>query len=170
MLKDQSGVSLLEILIALLLLAIAVMGFSAMQMRAVKATDETLYRSDALVAVRNISEDMRLYPTPTQRNKYKTAINAAAAAAPANCNQAACTEDQQIAYNAWLSTSLAAGNGIKLRALDCPGTHRNTSLKKMCIVAAWGDTEPLMGNEGNACTDATGVYKRGATCFVAETY
>lgn len=175
MLRQQLGVGLLEVLIALLLLAVAVLGFSAMQMRAVKATDETLFRSDALVAIRNISEDMRLYPTIEQRQKYQDYVallnqQASLTSAPIDCNTTACTSEQQMQFNAFQSVALARDNGIFVNAMTCPGTEQATSLKKMCLVAAWGNTKPNMGSDKEDCTDATGVYNRGATCFVVEAY
>ena len=50
--NNQYGVGLVEVLVALLLLAVAVLGFSAMQMTAVKATDESLMRTRALTIMR----------------------------------------------------------------------------------------------------------------------
>ena len=45
--NSQKGIGLIEVLVALMLLAIAVLGFTAMQMTAVKATDERLMRTRA---------------------------------------------------------------------------------------------------------------------------
>lgn len=173
MLKQQSGVSLLEILIALLLLAIAVLGFSAMQMRAVKATDETLYRSDALVAIRNISEDLRLYPTQAQRDLYVAELKKEVPNqfGGKRCGSgASCNEREQVVYNAWLAASLAKGNGISLGSAVCSNATTATSLKKMCIIAAWGDTTATQGNDATDCISSAGVYNKGVTCFVVETY
>ena len=39
---SQKGVGLIEVMVAVLILAVAVLGFSALQMQAVKATDESL--------------------------------------------------------------------------------------------------------------------------------
>lgn len=172
MLRQQAGVGLLEVLIALLLLAVAVLGFSAMQMRAVKATDETLFRSDALVAIRNISEDLRLYPTESQREAYKKYISSLPSVEPKSCvgTTAACTEQEQMEFNAYQSLQLAKDNGITINAMDCPGINSASSLKKMCLIAAWGDTQATMSDDDNSCTNARGVYSPGATCFVVETY
>ena len=49
---SQQGIGLIEVMVALMLLAIAVLGFSAMQMTAVKATDESLMRTRALTVIR----------------------------------------------------------------------------------------------------------------------
>lgn len=59
---DQKGVGLIEVMVAVLLLSIAVLGFSALQMRAINATDESLVRTKSLTLVRNLSEIMRAYP------------------------------------------------------------------------------------------------------------
>ena len=47
-LSSQQGVGLIEVMVALLLLAVAVLGFSALQMNALNATDESLVRSRAM--------------------------------------------------------------------------------------------------------------------------
>lgn len=58
----QHGVGLVEVLVAVLLLSVAVLGFSALQVRAVSATDESLVRTKSLTLVRNLAEIMRAYP------------------------------------------------------------------------------------------------------------
>ena len=60
--KSQQGIGLIEVLVALLLLAVAVLGFSAMQITAIKATDETILRSQALSLMRGGAEMMRANP------------------------------------------------------------------------------------------------------------
>lgn len=60
--RSQQGVGLVEVLVAVLLLSIAVLGFSALQVRAVGATDESLVRTKSLTIVRNLAETMRAHP------------------------------------------------------------------------------------------------------------
>ena len=62
MMHRQQGVGLVEVLVAVLLLSVAVLGFSALQIRAVSATDESLVRTKSMTLVRNLSEVMRAYP------------------------------------------------------------------------------------------------------------
>lgn len=61
-LTHQRGVGLVEVLVSVLLLSVAVLGFSALQVRAVGATDESLVRTKSLTVVRNLAEVMRAYP------------------------------------------------------------------------------------------------------------
>ena len=58
----EQGIGLVEVLVAVLLLSVAVLGFSALQMRAISATDESLVRTKSLTVVRNLAEVMRAYP------------------------------------------------------------------------------------------------------------
>ena len=59
-LDNQRGVGLVEVMVALLLLAVAVLGFSALQLNALSATDESLVRSRAMSMSKQLSENMRL--------------------------------------------------------------------------------------------------------------
>lgn len=61
-LTSQRGVGLIEVLVAVLLLSIAILGFSALQIRAVSANDESLVRTKSMTVVRNLAEVMRAYP------------------------------------------------------------------------------------------------------------
>lgn len=176
----QHGMGMVEVVVSLLLLAVAILGFSAMQMRAVKATDETLIRSDAMVAVRNIAENMRLHPTQRMKIKYLTAISkygiaashdAYASAIPKNpskdCAKSACTEEQQVQYTAHQAMKLAADNQMMLNAMQCPGS---SELMRICLIASWGQTKPTAGSGDTDCISDLGAYNRGSSCVVLETY
>ncbi|GAA0796888.1 type IV pilus modification protein PilV [Psychrobacter piscatorii] len=81
----QRGVGLVEVLVAVLLLSIAVLGFSALQVRAVNATDESLVRTKSLTIVRNLAEVMRAYPeayVTGSGTTFTTALPTATGAVP----------------------------------------------------------------------------------------
>lgn len=170
MLKHEQGIGLLEVLVALLLLSVAVLGFSAMQMRAIKATDETLIRSDAMVVIRNVSEDLRLYPNEDQRNAYIAALSSANTTIGTNCRTSNCTQEQQVAYNAALALQMAADSDIRVAAAACPGSGRATTVGRLCIMAAWGETEATSGDDSSDCVTSAGIYRPGASCLIMETY
>ena len=56
----QLGVGLMEVLVALLILSIGVMGFIALQYRAVEATAESSARIQAINLARDLAERMRV--------------------------------------------------------------------------------------------------------------
>lgn len=64
---QQQGFGLIEVMVSLLILAVAVLGFTAMQGQAIKATDESLERTQSLVMMRNMGEKIRLNPTEIGR-------------------------------------------------------------------------------------------------------
>ena len=57
--KNQKGVGLVEVLVALLLLAVGVLGYTILQLRAVDASGEALMRSQGIMVLRGLSENMR---------------------------------------------------------------------------------------------------------------
>ena len=56
---NQHGVALIEVMIAFLLLSVGLIGYSALQVRATKATQSSLQRTDASILANNIIESMR---------------------------------------------------------------------------------------------------------------
>ena len=177
----QRGVGLVEVLVALLLLAVAVLGFTAMQMAAVKATDESLMRTRALTVMRGGAEAMRANPEGIE--KFKTALNGSldtiggitkdscvqhTATAPAA--NASCTIEQLATRDALLLKSYAKANDmlIGLAPDGCPGTVGNQV--RQCFVASWGATTLALDDSDKACANADGTYKNGAECFIMEAY
>lgn len=57
--SDQRGVALIEVLVAFLILSVGLLGFSALQVRALKATQSSLQRTDAVMLANSILESMR---------------------------------------------------------------------------------------------------------------
>ena len=52
--KNQQGVGLVEVLVALLLLAVGVLGYSILQFRAIDASSEALTRSQGVLVLRSL--------------------------------------------------------------------------------------------------------------------
>ena len=144
--KQHYGVGLVEVLVALLLLAVAVLGFTAMQVSAIKATDESLMRTRSLTIMRGGAETMRANPD-------------------------SCTIDQLATRDALLIRSHAIANDIKIGMVPtgCPSTTGNQ--ERQCFVASWGDTTVALDDTAsNACAKVNGTYKNGAECFIMEAY
>ena len=163
-LSQQIGVGLVEVLVAVLLLSVAVLGFSALQMRAISATDESLIRTQALSTIRGLAENMRA--NSQQIATYQATIN------DASKTRESCTDctAEQIAINESKDAFDKLYNyGINVKMVTCPGTANFSEIK--CVIAAWGDTIATMdATNGNACADARGIYKSGSNCVIVETY
>lgn len=68
----QRGVSLIEVLIALLLVALGVLGAAALQLNALRYTQDSAYRAQAALLVTDLLERMRA--NPEQRALYAASI------------------------------------------------------------------------------------------------
>lgn len=182
-LSSQRGVGLVEVLVALLLLAVAVLGFTAMQMAAVKATDESLMRTRALTVMRGGAEAMRTNPDGI--SAFKAALNSArgtviiSGITKDSCVQndstkpaanASCTIEQLATRDALLLKSYATDNDMLIGLVPdgCPGTVGQQV--RQCFVASWGATTLALDDSDKACANADGTYKNGAECFIMEAY
>lgn len=173
---NQQGVGLVEVLVAVLLLSVAVLGFSALQIRAISATDESLVRTQALSIVRGLAENMRANATALE--SYEESINATSTVTDINKNSCkelidVCTSKQLAVKEAIAAKAKLSEYGVSVRMSPCPGTADFSEIK--CIVAAWGDTQANMlsdadDTDNNACANEKGIYKRGSTCIIVETY
>ena len=162
----QQGVGLVEVLVAIMLLAVAVLGFSALQLRAVKATDESLMRTQAMSIVRGLSENMRA--NPEQLAVYQTAINSSATATACSSISNGCTAAQIATNEAITAKSAAATYGVTLGIANCPSTSGFAEIK--CVIAAWDGTNATFGSNTGDCADAEGIYNTKASCIIVEAY
>ncbi|MGM8870202.1 type IV pilus modification protein PilV [Psychrobacter sp. 2Y5] len=182
----QRGIGLVEVMVALLLLAVAVLGFSAMQLSAVKATDESLMRTQSISAIKSLSESMRILPDSSLLYKkqvndiyksssssdnfvstYCTKANSYAASAK-NCNTDNCTAEEMVKYNVGAIIKSTCTKDIVLNIETCPNTSGVN--QRQCIVAGWNQTKPTMIDSDFSCTNASGSYKPASSCFIMEAY
>lgn len=174
----QSGVGLIEVLVAVLLLSVAVLGFSALQLRAISATDESLVRTQALSVIRGLAENMRA--NSRQIGTYETTINNAAAQS-VTCPNGQCNAEQIAINESKAALTQLKNYGVNMRMVTCPGTAKFSEIK--CVIAAWGDTKAQLDRladpanvddkddiDAQACANQDGIYKSGSSCIIVETY
>lgn len=166
--SDQKGVGLVEVLVAVLLLSVAVLGFSALQLQSIKATEESLVRTQALSVVRGLAENMRA--NPLQISAYQDAINTPDESKIVTCRELSekCSSEQIATKEANIAVKKLQDYGITISMTACPGTANFSEIK--CVIAAWGDTVPAMSDADDACANADGVYNSGSTCVIVEAY
>lgn len=173
--KYQQGVGLLEVLVALMLLAIAVLGFVALQLRAVEATAEGANRIQAINIARDLAEKMRMNNSTTALAAYKTNLASTTnqAASGSNCYSGFCTPTAKAAFDVHEAYLQANSLGMRLNMLSCPGTANG----RRCIYVAWGKTDAVdttaTTTGHTACTTSSSSsfsYNDSSTCIVMETY
>lgn len=189
----QIGVGLIEVMVALLLLMVAVLGYSALQGQAIKVTNESLERSQSLVMMRTIAE--KIHANPSAISIYESSLNASGVpSAPSKL----CGLDGVIVTTLCTPAELAIAESFKVKSElqnydfqiqmhPCPntggtGTDAATNIMfSYCLISAWGNTNPTIGTNGqedcltarvigknNSVETAGGNYHAKATCMMME--
>lgn len=167
--KTQTGVGLVEVMVALLLLAVAVLGFVALQVRAISASEEAGQNVQAMNIARDLSERMRMNREGLLA--YKTTST------PPTCSEKYCSPTDMAHYEYSQIEARATEQGMKMNVLDCQGV--NASFKRKCVYVAWGKTEAKDASQTTASSDATSneeactngtSYEPNAQCVIMEVY
>lgn len=158
LIKRQQGLSLLEVLIAILILAIGALGFAGLQMKALSTTNDANYRARAILLAQDAIE--RIQANPSQLEQYVNASSWSSPGAPgSSCTGASVCEPtsmraQDIAELAH-SVSTAIPNG-QIVATPCPFNSMS------CVVVSWEDKSP------NDCMGGGGIDTTKSQCLVLE--
>ena len=163
--KYQAGVGLIEILVALLVLAIGILGFVALQYRAVEATSEAINRVQAMNIARDMAERIRANRDGLTAYKTQTGTATNQVAYKINCMTSACSASDLADFDVSQVTGKAADLGMTVNMLSCPGNKDGRN----CLYVAWGDTSATDGTTDGDCTNET-AYSPVSTCVIMETY
>ncbi len=164
--RNQQGLGLMEVLVALLLLAIGVLGFIALQYRSLEATSEATYRVQAVNLARDLSERIRV--NSVAASTYKTEVEGGAAkqkAASKDCFSVKCTATELADFDVQQVYLKSNSVGMSVNMRTCEGN----SDSRNCIYVAWGDTAATNGTTDGDCTNGTS-YNAKSTCIVMESY
>ncbi|ERQ00137.1 hypothetical protein Q674_03205 [Acinetobacter sp. COS3] len=168
--SNQKGVGLIEVLVALVILAIGVLGFVALQYRAVEATSEAINRVQAMNIARDLAERIRV--NRDGLTTYKSEINTAAnqETYATNCITATCGATALADFDVSQVSNKASSLGMTINMLPCSGNSDGRN----CIYVAWGDTSATNSAASDPagsgdCTYGT-AYNPASTCVIMETY
>jgi type IV pilus assembly protein PilV len=142
--RAQNGMTLIESLVALVILALGVLGLIGFQLQTLKDTRDSVGRSRALVAIQDISERMRLNSTAALPDApavplYNDVTFSPPGAAPVPfCVGTACNSAQLAAFDIWrwksnLRQSLPGGLG-----LIAPSA---TDRRQFLVMVAWRENQ-----------------------------
>jgi type IV pilus assembly protein PilV len=164
-LNKQAGIGMFEVLVALFILAIGVLGFSALQLRAVDASIEANDRTLAMNLAQDLAERIRL--NRLFLNEYRNAINSTTTANclisnPVATTRPTCTGESFARHDANEIRQIAAAQGQTIVMDDCHGSLRT------CIYVAWGQTNIEEANVTQCMRN--GSYEPEAKCIVMEAF
>jgi type IV pilus assembly protein PilV len=174
-LQAQRGVGLIEVMVAALILAVAVLGFIALQYRSLDAANEAYYRTQAMNVARDLAERIRANQfaqetylkeltyskpsdLPAQRESGEGAVT------PSTCMSSVCTDKQFASADVNEIKAKAQEVGMQVAMQACSGVQRH------CIYIAWDDTLPKDGTEEEKSCTSDGTYIAGSRCIVMEAY
>lgn len=164
--KYQKGIGLVEVMVALLLLAVAILGFTALQLRAVASSIEAGNNVQAVSLARDLAERMRVNPTG-MRSVYQAQSSYTTATVSTNCATTVCTAAELAAYDFDQVRTRAAGLGMDIAIRDCQGYPADA--RRSCVYVAWDETTPTNGEGNTDCTNGT-TYRANAKCIILEAY
>lgn len=178
--RKISGFSLLEVLIALLILSIGLLGIAGLQVTSKRANFEAIQRTTATMLARDMLERIRAnsgeldtYTNGTSGQTF-TLTTAPSAASP-DCGTTACTTAQIVAYDLaeWQRAiagvaELSGGNNsgglvAPVACITVPGGAPNGTVN---VAIAWRGLVKLGDPIINTCGNASGLYGDGATANV----
>ncbi|MDM1246073.1 type IV pilus modification protein PilV [Acinetobacter sichuanensis] len=177
-LQIQKGAGLIEVMVALFILVIAVLGFVALQVRAIEASQDSVFKTQAVHFMQSLSESIRV--NNTAKANYATNINTYLLAsskptATINCNTTVCTPAQLATFESYAIARQAAIQGLSLGVAICPGISASTPVadKRLCIFSVWNNTS-LTGTVASLnvanCMSNTGIYVASSNCLMMESY
>lgn len=161
----QHGVGLMEVLVAMFVLSIGVLGFIALQYRAVEATAESSYRVQALNIARDLAERVRVNRGATATYMSEVADPAKQTTSSRNCFTVGCTTVELADFDVAQVTTRAGLFGMTMNVIDCQGNSDGRN----CVYVAWADTSATNGTGTGDCTNGT-AYNPASTCLIMELY
>lgn len=168
----QRGVGLIEVLVALFILALGVLGFTALQLRAMEAAQEATEHTVAMSAARDLAERMRV--NRTALSEYKDSINKSVSVdtcigtnnitSPENLAIPKCNSTTMAQHDATEVLAKTSSNGQTIIIADCVKSNLS------CIYVAWGKTNITGTNIGQCVNATTGTYVSDSKCLVMEAF
>jgi len=168
--RRQHGISLIESLVAIVVMALGILGILGVQMRTLTDTSTTVRRAQAIRLIEDLSERLRVSPNALLSIKdYESGYDEKGSAMTASdCANTACTPAEQAKYDLkqWKTTVEQTLPGGLASIFLAPGETVDTNRRQLGVIIAWRENE----REGTK-TDAIDAGKFRATdgAFTAGT-
>lgn len=161
--RAQRGFGMIEVMVAVLVLAVGVMGFAGLQTRAVRASGDSYYRTQAMAIAQDLAERMRA--NSTQKAYYLTTTLWSGTAATTNCITGTCSAQGMADYDA----AVIRSNAQTLLPQGLVRVEQCKASAVTCIYVAWDGTTPTSGGTATECVNSNGQYAAtGANCVMME--
>ena len=147
---EEAGITLVEVLVAMLILGVGVMGYAAVQLNAVKLTEDTYSRSQAMAVAQDAIERLRANVDEiaqyTDANAWDNVpgwtacLDRVTACGEANMVQSDITQLNHMATNMLPNGSMKVAQ-CTYSGLDASGNPASLLSSAVCVTVAWGPTD-----------------------------
>lgn len=159
----QRGISLIESLVAIVVMALGILGILGVQMRTLADTQTTVYRAQAIRLIEDLSERMKTNPNALGNlNNYVSGFSDEPKPDDDECSSG-CSHSDQATYDLKLwkqavKTQLPLG---KASVFLAAGETADTNRRQLGVMLAWRENERNLSDEEKAAyknsIDATKV-------------
>ena len=143
--RHQHGISLIESLVAIVVMALGILGILGVQMRTLTDTSTTVRRAQAIRLIEDLSERMRVSPNALLSIKdYESGYDEKGSALTASdCANTACTPAQQAKYDLkqWKTTVEQTLPGGQASIFLAPGETAEANRRQLGVIIAWRENE-----------------------------
>lgn len=143
--RHQRGISLIESLVAIVVMALGILGVLGVQMRTLTDTSTAVRRAQAIRLIDDLSERMRVNPNALLSIKdYESGYSQKGSTLTAsNCASAACTQAEQTKYDLkqWKTTVEQTLPGGQASIFLAPGETVDTNRRQLGVIIAWRENE-----------------------------
>ena len=161
----QRGFTLLEVLIAFIVLTIGLLGTVALQAKAKQASYDSVQRAAALALANDIIQRVRTNDSPTVATDYDVTFGSTTTSSAAACLNVSCNASQMAAYDVsqWVSATKARERtGALSDAFVCinPTDNADGTVSLQVIVSWQGRQKISQSSENKAITCGSGDNRR----------
>ena len=170
--KKQSGATLIESLVSLVILAIAVIGMLGVQVRTLMETNTAASRAQAMRLIEDLSERVKANPGKFDTlGRYITGYplsNPVISPSPmgTDCAAVACTDDQLADYDMhrWTTHAFQVLPGASVQTFLSSGDDAATGQRQLGILIAWSQKERAGAMMADPFKTQSGVLSTGVMC------
>lgn len=147
----QGGFTLLEVLVAVLVLSVGILGMAGLQFASLRNNQQSYQRSQAAALVNELADLMRANRVVAGTGSYLLPVTTTLTGA-SDCTTATCTEAQLAAYDLqnWQGRVLATLPGARTQVLCSIATCVRGSMQTITVM--WDENRT--GATGTGCTTA----------------
>jgi type IV pilus assembly protein PilV len=144
---EMRGFSLIEVMVALIILSVGLLGLAGLQASALRSTHKSYMRTQAGIAAMEMAERMRANKTGVDTLQYAAIASPPAGTAPTSCITNNCLAAAVAVHDAYTWTSALANSGDLLSAQGSV-----TCMVSPCVVGAQHRITVMWDSRRNGAT------------------